>query len=154
MLKMAENSAEERRKRARLGEARNEKSSYEQRKAQKESKRNVNEKKIERLKSTKDSLQSLKKSAEEHHRSLKKYTDDNGIQDEWVGNKQKDIVSMIDGDLVSYYKSYTDRLDDVVDAICDEITRLQNENMQLGWDILHIGSLINSLVNEIRTLCN
>lgn len=61
---------------------------------------------------------------------------------------------MIDGDLVSYYKSYTDRLDDVVDAICDEITRLQNENMQLGWDILHIGSLINSLVNEIRTLCN
>ncbi len=37
---------------------------------------------------------------------------------------------MIDGDLVSYYKSYTDRLDDVVDAICDEITKLQNENMQ------------------------
>ena len=50
MLKMAENSAEERRKRARVCEARSEKSAREREKAEKESKRAANEKKIERLK--------------------------------------------------------------------------------------------------------
>ena len=47
MLKMAENSAEERRKRARVCEARSEKSAREREKAEKESKRAANEKKIE-----------------------------------------------------------------------------------------------------------
>ena len=56
MLKMAENSAEERRKRARLGEARSEKSAREREKAEKESKRAANEKKIERLKTARDSI--------------------------------------------------------------------------------------------------
>ena len=46
MLKMAENSAEERRKRARVCEARSEKSAREREKAEKESKRAANEKKI------------------------------------------------------------------------------------------------------------
>ena len=58
------------------------------------------------------------------------------------------------GNVVGQYNTYIERIDDVVDALCNEITRLENENMQLSWDVLHIGSLINSLVNEIRTLCN
>ena len=60
----------------------------------------------------------------------------------------------IEGNVVGQYNTYIERIDDVVDALCNEITRLENENMQLSWDVLHIGSLINSLVNEIRTLCN
>ena len=60
MLKMAENSAEERRKRARVCEARSEKSAREREKAEKESKRAANEKKIERLKTARDSIQSQK----------------------------------------------------------------------------------------------
>ena len=57
---MAENSAEERRKRARVCEARSEKSAREREKAEKESKRAANEKKIERKKTARDSIQSQK----------------------------------------------------------------------------------------------
>ena len=145
MLKMAENSAEERRKRARVCEARSEKSAREREKAEKESKRAANEKKIERLKTARDSIQSRKE--------LEKYANGDEIG-EWIGKEQTATVYSIEGNVVGQYNTYIERIDDVVDALCNEITRLENENMQLSWDVLHIGSLINSLVNEIRTLCN
>lgn len=68
-------------------------------------------------------------------------------------NRRRQYI-VIEGNVVGQYNTYIERIDDVVDALCNEITRLENENMQLSWDVLHIGSLINSLVNEIRTLCN
>lgn len=71
-----------------------------------------------------------------------------------IGKEQTATVYSIEGNVVGQYNTYIERIDDVVDALCNEITRLENENMQLSWDVLHIGSLINSLVNEIRTLCN
>ena len=64
-------------------------------------------------------------------------------------------VHIVEGNVVGQYNTYIERIDDVVvTRFTNEITRLENENMQLSWDVLHIGSLINSLVNEIRTLCN
>ena len=173
MLKMAENSAEERRKRARVCEARSEKSAREREKAEKESKRAANEKKIERLKTARDSIQSQKNSAKAKRKKLEKYANGDEIG-EWIGKEQTATVYSIEGNVVGQYNTYIERIDDVVDALIragngrafkiplvrggrhafDEITRLENENMQLSWDVLHIGSLINSLVNEIRTLCN
>lgn len=153
MLKMAENSAEERRKRARVCEARSEKSAREREKAEKESKRAANEKKIERLKTARDSIQSQKNSAKAKRKKLEKYANGDEIG-EWIGKEQTATVYSIEGKVVGQYNTYIERIDDVVDALCNEITRLENENMQLSWDVLHIGSLINSLVNEIRTLCN
>ena len=150
MLKMAENSAEERRKRARVCEARSEKSAREREKAEKESKRAANEKKIERLKTARDSIQSQKNSAKAKRKKLEKYANGDEIG-EWIGKEQ---TATVEGNVVGQYNTYIERIDDVVDALCNEITRLENENMQLSWDVLHIGSLINSLVNEIRTLCN
>ena len=153
MLKMAENSAEERRKRARVCEARSEKSAREREKAEKESKRAANEKKIERLKTARDSIQSQKNSPKAKRKKLEKYANGDEMG-EWIGKEQTATVYSIEGNVVGQYNTYIERIDDVVDALCNEITRLENENMQLSWDVLHIGSLINSLVNEIRTLCN
>lgn len=84
---------------------------------------------------------------------LEKYANGDEIG-EWIGKEQTATVYSIEGNVVGQYNTYIERIDDVVDALCNEITRLENENMQLSWDVLHIGSLINSLVNEIRTLCN
>ena len=123
---MAENSAEERRKRARVCEARSEK---------------------------RDSIQSQKNSAKAKRKKLEKYANGDEIG-EWIGKEQTATVYSIEGNVVGQYNTYIERIDDVVDALCNEITRLENENMQLSWDVLHIGTLINTLVNEIRTLCN
>ena len=79
------------------------------------------------------------------------------LDDAYVATDDERIeaaVKAFGGNVVGQYNTYIERIDDVVDALCNEITRLENENMQLSWDVLHIGSLINSLVNEIRTLCN
>lgn len=56
--------------------------------------------------------------------------------------------------VVAAYKSYVKSIDVCLDSLCDEITRLENENSQLSWDILHLGSLINNLTNEIEKLFN
>lgn len=56
--------------------------------------------------------------------------------------------------IVPEYKTYVDRIDEILDAVCDEITRLENDNYRLNGDILGLVSAINSLINKIRTLCN
>ena len=104
-------------------------------------------------KRSKDSIQSQKNSAKAKRKKLEKYANGDEIG-EWIGKEQTATVYSIEGNVVGQYNTYIERIDDVVDALCNEITRLENENMQLSWDVLHIGSLINSLVNEIRTLCN
>ena len=106
-----------------------------------------------RSKTARDSIQSQKNSAKAKRKKLEKYANGDEIG-EWIGKEQTATVYSIEGNVVGQYNTYIERIDDVVDALCNEITRLENENMQLSWDVLHIGSLINSLVNEIRTLCN
>lgn len=110
-------------------------------------------KKDRKIKTARDSIQSQKNSAKAKRKKLEKYANGDEIG-EWIGKEQTATVYSIEGNVVGQYNTYIERIDDVVDALCNEITRLENENMQLSWDVLHIGSLINSLVNEIRTLCN
>ena len=116
MLKMAENSAEERRKRARVCEARSEKSAREREKAEIESKRAANEKKIERLKTARDSIQSQKNSAKAKRKKLEKYANGDEIG-EWIGKEQTATVYSIEGNVVGQYNTYIERIDDVVDAL-------------------------------------
>ena len=115
---MAENSAEERRKRARVCEARSEKSAREREKAEKESKRAANEKKIERLKTARDSIQSQKNSAKAKRKKLEKYANGDEIG-EWIGKEQTATVYSIEGNVVGQYNTYIERIDDVVDALCN-----------------------------------
>ena len=92
-------------------------------KAEKESKRAANEKKIERLKTARDSIQSQKNSAKQAEK-LEKYANGDEIG-EWIGKEQTATVYSIEGNVVGQYNTYIERIDDVVDALCNEITRLE-----------------------------
>lgn len=146
--------SEERKRRRELQNARNEKAGYESSKSAKENVYNANSKKIERLKKVKTNLEKQKAAAKDRYRSLKNYSEDTGSFGEWAGEKYQKTVNEFNNTIVPGYESYVERIDEVLDAVCDEMTRLQNENMQLNGDILHLASLINSLINKIRTLCN
>mgnify|MGYP000506072561 FL=1 len=83
-------------------------------------------KKIERLKTARDSIQSQKNSAKAKRKKLEKYANGDEIG-EWIGKEQTATVYSIEGNVVGQYNTYIERIDDVVDALCNEITRLENE---------------------------
>lgn len=141
-------------KEQRLQQAQSEKNSQENKRWQKQNQVSTNEEKIRRLKVVKTNLENEKSNAKRNRENLKKYPEGTENLGDWYGVMHSTIKSVLENDVIAQYDGYVDRIDEALDSVCDEITRLQNENMQLEWDILHIGSLINSLINEIATLCN
>lgn len=141
-------------KEQRLQQAQSEKSSQENKRWQKQNQVSTNEEKIRRLKVVKTNLEYEKSNAKKNRENLKKYPEGTENLGDWYGAMYSSIKTTLENDVVAQYDGYVKRIDEALDSVCDEITRLQNENMQLEWDILHIGSLINSLINEIATLCN
>lgn len=146
------NDGEEKSKR--LQQARNEKNYQENKRFQKQNRVSINDEKISRLKVVKNNLEYQKSNAKNNYISLKNFSEDKNDMGDWSGGMYDRTIKIFEGDIVSQYSEYVKRIDEILDYVCDEITRLQNENMQLEWDILHIGSLINSLRNEISKLCN
>lgn len=138
----------------RLQQAHDEIDFHEKQKSQIQSTFSTNDDKIRRLDVVKKNLELQKSNAKNNHINLKSYSENKSDMGDWSGAMNKRTIDIFENDIVSQYGKYVDRIDDVLDFVCDEITRLQNENMQLEWDIFHIGSLINSLLNEIEKLCN
>lgn len=148
------NTNDEERKARELQSARNEKSGYERLKEEKESICRENDEKIRRLKVVKNNLEIQKDMAKNRYDSLKDYAENAGEMSKWSGDKKDKTVREFNNSIVHEYKTYVDRIDEILDAVCDEITRLQNKNYRLNGDILGIVSAINVLINKIRTLCN
>lgn len=148
------NTNDEQRKARELQNARNEKSGYERLKEEKENICRENDEKIRRLKAVKSNLETQKDTAKSRYDSLRDYAESAGEFTEWVGDKRDKTVDEFNNMIVPGYKTYVERIDEILDAVCDEITRLQNDNLRLNGDILGIVSAINSLINKIRTLCN
>lgn len=146
---MASNSNEELRKKKQ-----SEKSSYETSKSNKEWRYNNNNKKLERLRKVRDSLKAEKANANSRYKGLKTYVENTGRSTDWTGDKASKAVYEMNDIVNSTYKAYVTVVDGHLDDLCDEITRLENENLQLKGDILRLGSLINSLANEIKKLFN
>lgn len=147
-------SSDEQRRQRELQNARSQKSGYERERAGKESICRQNREKISRLKTVKSNLETQKEIAESRYHSLKDYAEGGSQFTEWIGDKSTKTANEFNSTIVPGYNIYVDRIDEILDAVCDEITRLENENMQLNGDILHLGSLINSLINTIEKLCN
>ena len=137
-----------------LQEAQSRKSSYEYEKSSKQNTLNSNNNKISRLKTVKSKLETEKSNAKSKASSIKTYVENADNYGGWYDDLATKIQGDLQGTVVTEYNNYVDRIDEVLDDVCDEITRLENEKMQLNWDILRLGSAINSLINEIRTLCN
>lgn len=71
----------------------------------------------------------------------------------WEGDKKNTYINsanMLESDMEGYYKS----CDRALDAICDAITRLENERSNQYGLLGRLVSAINSLGNEIEKLLN
>lgn len=137
-----------------IQEAENLKTSYQNSKTQKEDIKQNNEDKIERLKVVKKALEVEKEYAQNRANMFKISVEYEYGFSKWQGNKKKNLMSDVTDTIVPEYSNYVGRIDEILDEVCNEITRLQNENMSLSWDIFNLGSAINSLINELRTYYN
>lgn len=137
-----------------LRQARSDKSSYENSKDSKQEVYNRNKEKIARLKIVKSNLEERKAEAKSKSSNLSNYSGDFCSSTEWVGDKHTKVVGVLNDTIIVEYDKYVERIDEVLDEVCNKITELENENYQLHGDILHLISAINSLINKIQTLCN
>lgn len=132
----------------------NKRYSYQSTKNSKQRTYDKNAAKLTRLYRVKTTLEIQKGNANERHKSIKSYVEGSGYSTDWTGNKANKTEKNISENIVSSYSAYVNDIDSHLDALCNEITRVENQNSQLSWDILHLGSLINSLANEIEKLFN
>ncbi len=131
-----------------------EKSSYQSSRSSKQRTYDNNVAKLNRLYRVKSTLEAQKGNANDRYKNLKSYVESSGYSQNWTGNKANKSKNYISGDILGSYNVYVKQIDNHLDALCDEITRLENQNMQIRGDILRLGSLINSLANEIEKLFN
>lgn len=131
----------------------NEKYNYQSTKSSKQRTYDNNIAKLNRLYRVKSTIEVQKNDANSRYKSIKIYAENSNYSCNWVGNKADKTKDSIKN-IVSSYSAYVKLIDNHLDALCDEITRLENQNKQLRGDILYLGSLINSLANEIEKLFN
>lgn len=144
---------EERRQRE-LNNAYSQKSSYETRKKNAEATVRNNNAKISRLQAAERLIAQQKQNARDYCSSLERFYKSEIDFGEWSGNFAEQVTSVFSDSLIPNYQSYITRIDEVHDELCTEITKLQNENYRLNGDITGFISIINSLMNKIRTLVN
>ena len=77
-----------------------------------------------------------------------------GYLDSWKGSNYNKYEEQVHSGLKEEYKQYYNGVDDVLDAINDEITRLRNESYDLDNSLRWLQSKINILFNEIRNAMN
>lgn len=111
----------------------------------------VNNEKIGRLQLAKTAIEEIK---DEVYTLYKAVDGKKEQKDTWAGSKYTDYFGFVADSFVYDYKAYYTLLDNYLDAICDKITQLQNENNShdglLGW----LRSRWNSLANEINKIFN
>lgn len=109
------------------------------------------EEKIRRLKAAKTRVSDIKMGVSDLARRTKSSFDDLG---DWQGTQYRWAKTEATENLHSRYVKYRNDTDYVLDRICDEITRLQNENTKLLGLIGSLARAINNLANEIEKLFN
>ncbi|WP_066891379.1 DUF5082 family protein [Clostridium nigeriense] len=132
----------------------NQKYNYQSSRSNKQRAYDNNVAKLNRLYNVKSTLANQKSYANDRYKNIKSYVESSSYSHNWTGNKANKTKNNISGNIVSSYSAYVKSIDSHLDALCDEITRIENQNKQLRGDILYLGSLINSLANEIAKLFN
>jgi len=116
--------------------------------------RDKNKEKIRRLNSAKTMVQSSKNQLSSRRDQLRTKVNSQDTYGEWVGDTQKEASFILTNDVIGEYNYYINRVDARLDDICDEITRLENENVRLNGLIGYLQAAINSLLNEIEKATN
>lgn len=109
-------------------------------------KKNIEEK-LQRLEQAKKDVNAVQRSIG----SLKPEVAKKKEQDLWKGKNKETFESMM-ADLDGDYKTYYDGVDDLYDAICDEITRLENEANDATGVIGWLQNSLNNIGNELEKL--
>lgn len=124
---------------------------YRSRKRECEESRAAIKRKIERLEAAKSKVAIAKKDAVEAKdyiaNRLSRHTDT------WVGSVYRDVED-VHHEINSKYSLYYNDIDYILDQICDEITRLENENRNLGFVLNGIINTLNNIGNEIEKWLN
>lgn len=113
-----------------------------------------NETKIARLQEAKQTIQQSKENVEAYANAWNAIASGFEADIDWQGTYKNDILACMGTAVQDDYNAYIRNIDAVLDAICDEMTRLENENWQTMGIIGQLSALINSLWNEITKLFN
>lgn len=116
--------------------------------------RDINNAKIQRLKAAKKSVASAKSQLSNRRSQLKTKANSQDTYGEWIGDTQKQTRDFLANDVIGEYNYYIQLVDNRLDAICDEITRLENENAYLLGVIGYLHEAINNLLNELEKATN
>jgi chromosome segregation ATPase len=120
---------------------------------------------IDSKKSTKRDLEAKIERLEEAYRQvsgIKPIIDDlkrevarkNDQSETWKGMEHSWYSGYITDSFGASYKIYYDGLDEYHDAIMAEITRLQNEVIEIGWALSGLFTRLNDLRSWLRQLLN
>lgn len=109
-------------------------------------KKNIEEK-LQRLEQAKKDVNAVQRSIG----SIKPEVAKKKEQDPWKGKNKENFESMMT-DLDGNYKTYYNGVDDLYDAICDEITRLENEANDATGVIGWLQNSLNNIGNELEKL--
>lgn len=113
-----------------------------------------NDRKIARLKPAKSSMQQIKGRLQNRASSQKSVARNDSTYCGWVGSTQQETETLFASDIPKEYSYYIRSVDYVLDAICDEITRLENDNARLLGLIGYLIAAINSILNAMETATN
>lgn len=114
----------------------------------------INNRKIRRLKKAKQEMVQNKTRLNSRASYEKSLARSDSTYGEWTGNTQKELCNFFSSTIPSEFRYYIYLVDNVLDAICDEITRLENENYRLNGLIGELIAAINSLINAMETATN
>ncbi len=137
-----------------ISQKQSEKYGYQSSRSSKQNTYDANVGKLNRLYKVKSTLETQKGNANDRYKGIKSYVEGSSYSAGWTGKKADNTYNNIHENIVNSYHTYVKAIDVNLDSLCDEITRIENQNKQLHGDILHLGSLINSLANEIEKLFN
>lgn len=113
-----------------------------------------NSKKIERLKEARDIVKMEEETIEDCKEQWNELSATVESDLLWYGSNEalaREYIYTIDE---TDLKGYLDNINITHDLLCDEITRLENRNTEIGGLIGALYNIINSLQNEIYKLCN
>lgn len=128
------------------------KNSYNYQKSQYMSERAAVSEKIRRLKETKRAVDRIKDYAGDARNYISGKMETH--KDTWAGDEQRKVEEMHASGINAGFSAYYNDVDKVLDSICDEITRLENENRNLGFLLNTIINKINDISNEIEKWMN
>lgn len=115
--------------------------------------RRILEEKLERLEYAKRQLSDEKDAAKSLRKQMEKLPE--SYEENWQGEKYEWLCSRNADWIVPGLKTYRDTgIDGMLDEVCDEITRLENENRELGVVLGAIANSLNWLGNELEKLFN